>query len=59
MTDRSTLPDNDASVRRVVVRTTDFDEAHRAMEQVFLPMAMWPMEPLTALDMWLDSIQST
>jgi hypothetical protein len=28
-------------------------------QQVFLPMAMWPMEPLTALDMWLDSIQST
>jgi hypothetical protein len=34
-----------------VVRTTDIDEARRAMERVFLPMAIWPLEPLTALDM--------
>ena len=53
----ATLPGNEASVRRVVVRPMDFDEAHRTMERVFLPMAMWPMEPLTALDMWLDSTQ--
>ncbi len=51
------LPDDDVPVRRLVVRTTDFDEAHRTMERVFLPMAMWPMEPLTALDMRLDSTQ--
>src|SRR5438093_884372 len=48
---------NDAPARRVVIRTTDFDEAHRAMERAFLPMDMWPMEPLTALDMLLDQIQ--
>jgi AraC-like DNA-binding protein len=47
--------DDNAQVRRLVVRTKDFDEAHRAMERVFLPMAMWPMEHLTALDMRLDS----
>ena len=49
------LTTKDAPARRFVVRTTDFDEAHRAMERTFLPMAMWPMEPLTGLDMWLDS----
>ena len=54
----ATLPGSDAPVRRVVIRTTDFDEAHRAMEQVFVPMATRTMEPLTALDMWLDSIQA-
>ena len=53
----ATLPGNDASVRRLVVRTTDFDEAHRAMERVFLPMAMWAMESQTALDMRIDSTQ--
>jgi AraC-like DNA-binding protein len=52
-----TLPDEDVPVRRLVVHTTDFDEAHRTMERVFLPMAMWPMEPLKALDMRLDSIR--
>lgn len=41
--------------RRVVVHTTDFDDARRAMEQTFLPMAMWPMEPLAGLNMRLDS----
>jgi AraC-like DNA-binding protein len=53
----ATLPANDASARRLIVRTKDFDEAHRTMERVFLPMEMWPMEPLTAVDMLLDSIQ--
>ena len=47
----------DVPVRRLVVHTTDFDEAHRTMERVFLPMAMWPMEPLKSLDMRLDSTQ--
>jgi hypothetical protein len=42
---------------RLVVHTTDFDEDHRTMERVFLPMAMWPMEPLKSLDMRLDSTQ--
>jgi hypothetical protein len=51
----ATLPDDAAPVRRLVVRTTDFDEVRRTMERVFLPMAMWPLEPLTALDMRLDS----
>ena len=41
--------------RRVVVHTTDFDDARRAMEHTFLPMAMWPMEPLAGLNMRLDS----
>jgi hypothetical protein len=35
------LPGKGTTVRRLVVRTADFDEAHRAMERVFLPMAMW------------------
>jgi AraC-like DNA-binding protein len=43
--------------RRVVVHTTDFDDARRAMEHTFLPMAMWPMEPLAGLNMRLDSAQ--
>jgi hypothetical protein len=51
------LPGKDTTVRRLVVRPTDFDEAHRAMGRVFLPMAMWPVEPPTALDMRLDSIK--
>jgi hypothetical protein len=42
---------------RLVVHTTDFDEDHRTMERVSLPMAMWPMEPLKSLDMRLDSTQ--
>lgn len=49
--------DEDVPVRRLVVHTTDFDEAHRTMERVFLPMAMWPIEPQTAVDMGLESTQ--
>ncbi|MDT7596492.1 MAG: hypothetical protein QOJ06_2038, partial [Pseudonocardiales bacterium] len=50
--------DEDVPVRRrLVVQTADFDEAHQTMERVFLPMAIWPMEPLNAVDMWLDSTQ--
>src|SRR3982074_2661758 len=50
-------PDDGGGMNIAVVRTTDIDEARRAMERVFLPMAIWPLEPLTALDMRLDSTQ--
>lgn len=56
-TPMSALSANDADTRRFVVHTTDFDEAHRAMERTCLPMAMWPLEQLTSLDMRLDSVQ--
>ncbi|HEY3691867.1 MAG TPA: hypothetical protein VGL46_16495 [Pseudonocardiaceae bacterium] len=52
-----TLPDKDVPVRRLVFHTTDFEEAHQTMEHVFLPMVMWPMEPMQAVDMRLDSTQ--
>ena len=29
-------------MRRRVVHTTDFDQAHETMERVFLSMAIWP-----------------
>jgi hypothetical protein len=50
-------PDESVPVRRLVVHTTDFNEAHRTMERVFLPIAMWPMEPLKAVDIRLDCTQ--
>lgn len=50
-------PEADAPARRLLVRTTDFDEAHQTMQRVFLPMAMWPMEPVSALNMQLESTQ--
>lgn len=51
----TTQPDGDVRMRRLVVVTTDFGEAQRTTERVFLPTAMWPMEPLRAVDMDLCS----
>jgi extradiol dioxygenase family protein len=44
------LPPEDDARGRLVVRTTGFDEAHQTMQRVVLPM-----EPLSALNMRLDS----